>query len=44
MKKLFNIAMILFVGLAIGVNAECHFLANDEEYHDYWMKRFKDSE
>ncbi len=45
MKKVFNIAMILFVGFAIGVNFECSCMANDEEYRDYWIKRFKkDSE
>lgn len=45
MKKLFDIAMILFVGFAIGVNLECDRMANDKEYHDYWIKRFKkDSE
>lgn len=45
MKKLFDIAMLLFVGFAIGVNLECDRMANDKEYHDYWIKRFKkDSE
>lgn len=45
MRKVFDIAMILFVGFAIGVNFECSCMANDEEYRDYWIKRFKkDSE
>lgn len=40
MKKLFDVAMILFVGFAIGVNIECDRMANDEEYREYWIKRF----
>jgi hypothetical protein len=45
MRKVFDIAMILFVGFAIGVNFECSCMANDEEYREYWIKRFKkDSE
>lgn len=44
MQKFFNVAMTLFIGYVIGVCHECHTLANDQEYHDYWMKRYKKPE
>lgn len=41
MRKFLKAAALVFVGFAIGVNMECYCMANDKEYHDKWMERFK---
>ena len=41
MQKLFNVGMLLFIGTTFGMLLDSRLMANDEEYHDYWMKRCK---
>ena len=44
MQKVFNVTMIFVVGLACGMLLDSELMANDQEYHDYWMKRCKKTE
>ena len=41
MKDFSKYALVAIIAYAVGVWSECSQLANDEEYHDYWMKRYK---
>lgn len=41
MKNFGKVIGILYVGFLAGMIYEDHRMANDEDYHDYWMKRCK---
>lgn len=41
MQKIFNVVMIFAVGAVCGMLVDSHMMANDAEFHDYWMKRSK---
>lgn len=44
MKNFSSIALATLIGLIAGMCIDSYCMANDEEFHDYWMKRYKKSE
>ena len=44
MKNFSTIVLAFIVGFGFGAAYDSMRLANDEEYHDYWMKRAKKPE
>lgn len=37
-------ALVALVAYAIGMYHDTYMMANDEDYHDYWIKRAKKTE
>ena len=44
MQKVFNVTMIFLIGFACGMVFDSDQMANNEDYHDYWMRRSKKTE
>lgn len=44
MKNFIYILNAFVIGFVAGALWESKTMANDEEYHDYWMKRHKKSD
>lgn len=44
MQKVFNVTMIFLIGFGCGMLFDSEQMANNEDYHDYWMKRCKKTE
>ena len=43
-KTLLNIVTVFGIGAIVGAIYEDYLLANDKDYHDYWMKRMKEDD
>ena len=41
MKNFSSIVLTLLIGAMIGMSVDSYYMANDEEFHDYWMKKYK---
>lgn len=44
MKNFSSVVLVALIGCMAGMLIDSYYMANDEEFHDYWMKKSKKTE